>query len=974
MERSSPSDPDVANTFARLQAALADRYMIERELGRGGMATVYLARDLKHDRSVALKVLHAELAATVGPERFQREIKLAARLQHPHILTVLDSGEAAGQLWYTMPFVDGESLRERLAREQQLPLEEALQITREVADALSHAHGEGVIHRDIKPENILLSHGHALVADFGVARALQTAVGERLTETGMAVGTPAYMSPEQATGERQVDARSDLYSLGCVLYEMLAGEPPYTGSSAQAVIAKRFSEPIPHIRTVRESVPEAIEQAVSKALAKSPADRFATAAEFAAALTAWTAGASSGARLRARRFLVAGAAVVVAAVAFTVLRLRIPSGAPLDSNLVAVAPFDVFDRKLELWHEGLVDVLSRNLDGAGPLRTVPPTVVIRRWRGPADPASAAELARRTGAGLVLFGGIIGAGPDSARVSATVFDARSGRALAEVELRGTGDRMDELSDSLTVAVLRELGRTRPIGVVRLASLGSTSRAATKAFLTGEQFYRRGGWDSATAYARRAVALDSSFALALRRVGTSLLWWGADTSYITYLLRAGAHNHGLAPRESLLVAADSAWGALSRANAPPYWPWQRRFFGVLDEAVRRYPDDAEIWYHRCELAVHVGLSRPPVPLGPRDALEACERAIELDSAFAPAYVHGLELVLAWRGPAAARGLIAHELTINLTPERAAALHVVDKLLDPSAAQSAEISQMLDTLSPDALSTVQGIMTSWPDSAETAVRLGRLLILRRGYHFLDSGLVGWTLAGALASRGHLRQASMNRRWTTVWPGPLLAAELAYLGAIPRDSTAALFGHWLRTNNRWVGVALVWWATTGDSNSIQELRRRADSLARASGDAEARHYWRSIASVSRPCLALARHDSAAALEGFVVLADSNQLEDTYTLLRLQRIELLARLDRTREAAELLDHHSGGLPMGQGGFGTRALWALERGRVFERLGQRDNAIAGYSFVADYWRNADPELQPYVTEAPAALKRLSGVR
>ncbi len=965
----------MADPLGRLQAVLVDRYTIDRELGRGGMATVYLARDLKHDRRVALKVLHPELAFTLGPERFQREIKLAARLQHPHILTVLDSGEAAGQLWYTMPFAEGESLRERLTRERQLPLDDALQITREVADALGYAHSQGIIHRDIKPENILLSRGHALVADFGVARALRNAAGERLTETGIAVGTPTYMSPEQATAERDLDPRSDIYSLGCVLYEMLAGEPPYTGPSAQAVLAKRFNEPLPHIRTVRESVPEAIEKAVSKALATSPADRFATAAQFAAALAAGTVGAPSGARRRARRFLVAGTAtVVVAALALTILRPRIPSRAPLDPNLVAVAPFDVFDPKLGLWHEGLMDVLSRNLDGEGPLRTVPPTVVVRRWRGPADPASAAELARSTGARVVLFGGIIGAGPDSARVTATVFDAGAARALAEVELPGTEDRMDRLSDSLTVVVLRALGRTRPIGAVRLASLGSTSRAATKAFLTGEQFYRRGVWDSAIAYSRQAVALDSTFALALRRVGTAQWWWGADTSYITYLLRAGAHNHGLAPRESLLVAADSAWGALSRANGPPYWPWRRRFFRVLEDAVRRYPDDPEIWYHRCELAVHVGLSRPPVPLGPRDALEACERAIELDSAFAPAYVHGLELVLAWRGPAAARRLIAEELTLNLTPERAAALHLVDKLLDPSAAQSSEISQMLDTLSPDALSTVQGIMTSWPDSAETAVRLGRLLTLRRGYHFLDSGLVGWTLAAALASRGHLRQASTNRRWTTVWPGPLLAAELAYLGAIPRDSTAALFGHWLRTNNRWVGVALVWWATTGDSNSIQELRRRADSLARASGDAEARHYWRSIASVSRPCLALARHDSAAALEGFVVLADSNQVEDTYTLLRLQRIELLARLDRTREAAELLDHHSGGLPMGQGGFGTRALWALERGRVFERLGQRDNAIAGYSFVADYWRNADPELQPYVTEARAALKRLSGVR
>src|SRR5437899_7798048 len=244
------------------------------------MALVYLARDVRHERFVALKTLRPEIAMALGRERFLREIKLAARLQHPNILPVYDSGVADGLLFYVMPFVEGESLRERLTRERQLPLDDALQITREVADALGYAHSEGIIHRDIKPENLLLSHGHALVADFGVARALQSAAGERLTETGIAVGTPAYMSPEQATAQRDLDARSDIYSLGCVLYEMLAGEPPYTGSSAQAVIAKRLSEPIPHIRTVRESVPEAIEQAVSKALAKAPADRYSSAAEF----------------------------------------------------------------------------------------------------------------------------------------------------------------------------------------------------------------------------------------------------------------------------------------------------------------------------------------------------------------------------------------------------------------------------------------------------------------------------------------------------------------------------------------------------------------------------------------------------------------------------------------------------------------------------------------------------------------------
>ena len=275
----------MADLSERLQSGLADRYRIEHELGRGGMATVYLAHDLRHDRPVALKVLHPELAATLGPERFQREIKLAARLQHPHILTVLDSGETVGQLWFTMPFIEGESLRDRLRRERQLPVPEALRITCEAALALDYAHRHGVIHRDIKPENILLSDGQALVADFGIARAL--AVGsEQLTDTGLAVGTPAYMSPEQAAGDRDLDARTDIYALGAVLYEMLAGEPPFTGPTAQAVIAKRFKGEVPRVRQARPSVPESVDEAIHQALALVPADRFSSAAEFARALPA----------------------------------------------------------------------------------------------------------------------------------------------------------------------------------------------------------------------------------------------------------------------------------------------------------------------------------------------------------------------------------------------------------------------------------------------------------------------------------------------------------------------------------------------------------------------------------------------------------------------------------------------------------------------------------------------------------------
>jgi DNA-binding SARP family transcriptional activator len=266
-----------------------ERYQIERELGRGAMATVYLARDLKHNRPVALKVLRPELATSTEAKRFLREIAIAAGLHHPHILQLYDSGalETPGRppsLYYVMPFAGGESLRERLAKEVQLPLEEALRIAREVADALAYAHLRGIVHRDIKPENLLLESGHVLVADFGIAHALDLAGGERLSLTGATLGSPSYMSPEQAAGSPGIDGRSDIYSLGCVVYEMLAGEPPFSGRTTQAILARHAADPVPSLRTIRPEVPPGLERAVGRALAKAPADRFQTAAKFANAL------------------------------------------------------------------------------------------------------------------------------------------------------------------------------------------------------------------------------------------------------------------------------------------------------------------------------------------------------------------------------------------------------------------------------------------------------------------------------------------------------------------------------------------------------------------------------------------------------------------------------------------------------------------------------------------------------------------
>ncbi len=274
----------MTDTLERLTAALSDRYRPERELGAGGMATVYLAHDLRHDREVAIKVLHPDLGAALGGDRFLGEIRTTARLQHPHILPLLDSGEAGGLLFYVMPYIRGETLRDRLERETQLPVADALRIAGEIAGALTEAHSQGIVHRDIKPENILLSGAHALVADFGIALAVQQAGGARMTQTGLSLGTLQYMAPEQAMGDKHVDHRADQYALAAVTYEMLTGEPPHTGTNAQAIVAKLLTEQVRSATVLRPSVPAHVDAALRAALQKLPADRFADVAAFLAAL------------------------------------------------------------------------------------------------------------------------------------------------------------------------------------------------------------------------------------------------------------------------------------------------------------------------------------------------------------------------------------------------------------------------------------------------------------------------------------------------------------------------------------------------------------------------------------------------------------------------------------------------------------------------------------------------------------------
>ena len=522
--------PDLLDS---LREALADRYAVERELGRGGMATVFLAQDLKHHRSVAIKVLHAELTAALGPERFLREIEIAARLQHPHILPLYDSGAATGFLYYVMPYVEGESLRDRLTRVKQLPQDDVLRIATEVAGALAYAHSHGVVHRDIKPENILLSGGTAVVADFGIAHAVTAAGdGRHLTQTGTIIGTPAYMSPEQATGSAEIDGRSDQYSLACVVYEMLVGEPPFTGPTAQAVIARHSLDMVSPPSIVRDTIPDATEDAILRALSKTPADRFPTAVLFAEALNAPSAatgavrratlaGARAGRRSWRRPLPVAGALVLVAAaVAAVLVRER---GAPrasteggLDPRRIAVLYFEDLSPKRDLAYlaDGLTEALIDALGRVPSLSVLSKnaTAAYRTLSIPRD-----SVARALAAGTLVQGSVEETGTHY-QVTVRLIDGASGADFKRASFEQPAGNVLAIRDSLAGRVADFL-RARLGEEVRLRETRAATRSVAAWSLLQRAEHARKRADAlfegdSLAVARRALQLADSLAAAAR----------------------------------------------------------------------------------------------------------------------------------------------------------------------------------------------------------------------------------------------------------------------------------------------------------------------------------------------------------------------------------------------------------------------------------------------------------------------------
>jgi serine/threonine-protein kinase len=504
----------------RLSAALADRYTIESEIGRGGMAVVFKAEDLRHHRLVAIKALHPELTATLGAKRFPHEIETVAGLNHPHVLPLFDSGEADGIIFYVMPYVEGESLRERLDRERQLAVDESVRIAVEVADGLDYAHRHGVVHRDIKPGNILLSEGHAVIADFGIARILEAAETDRMTQTGLAVGTPLYSSPEQATDQETLDGRADIYSLGCVLYEMLGGEPPYTGSTAQAVMAKKLSEDTPRVSVLRETVPDAVDEVVRKALAKAPADRFTTAAQFGEALSPeQVRGPARLDRVRRKPLVPTLISIGVVAVVAILALVVWPRGSqPAGPPRLVVLPFENLGApEDEYFADGMTDAITARIANMTGLQVISRTSAVLYKNTTKTPA---EIGNELRVGYILDGTVQRERPGDpvsrVRITPQLIDVSANAHLwahpfdediTEV-FRVQSAIAEQVASALEVTVLgieREAMTARP----------TADTEAYDAYLRGLAHFRhltRQSQDSAMAYLELAVELDPDFALA------------------------------------------------------------------------------------------------------------------------------------------------------------------------------------------------------------------------------------------------------------------------------------------------------------------------------------------------------------------------------------------------------------------------------------------------------------------------------
>jgi serine/threonine-protein kinase len=969
----------MSDTIQRLIVALGERYALEREIGAGGMATVYLARDLRHGRNVAIKVVRPELSGSGGIARFLREIELAARLQHPHILPVFDSGTLddgdGGQTpYFVMPFVEGETLRARLGREKQLPVDDAISLAAEVADALAYAHANGVVHRDVKPENILMSGGHGVVADFGVAKAIESGVSPSgevtagLTQVGLAIGTPNYMAPEQATGRDVVDARADQYSLGCVLYEMLAGTPPFAGGAAQSVIARNMTAPRPHVGKVRHDVADALEDVVIRAMAIEPADRFPDMSALAVALRQ----ARTTGRPRRKTAVVLAAAAIAAGAAGAVAWLATrPSTIAVteEAETIAVLPFNASGPGVEVLGEGMVDLLATNLQGVGGINAVDPRLVLKRWadRDEGEQGSVEQglnLGRELGAGSVVMGSAVSTG-GRVRLAADLYSVAGGERLGRAQVDGPADSILPLVDRLSVALLRDVWRSRePLPSLDIASLTTDSIAARRAYLQGERYYRRFALDSAQVAYTRAVEVDSTFALAHLRRALVYGWTGGYGSPASHqAAEAGFRFAGrLPPRSRRLLEGYRAF----EQGSPLAIDSMRAY-------VTEYPEDPEGWYTYGEALYHL---REIVPKSPDTIIAAFDKVIAGDSSLTPALVHPLELTLMYRD--SARFEHYQRLFERTAPaQRAAASRVAARIAwGPQPSDSALRSAMA-TL-PHAVFLAVGSL--YRDETATSDTILARVERVRGVLPINSPARRFspiTRGFALVGFGRLREATAMVDTVAAVSHGAAVAMLGWpivLGLVPSSSGGSRLDSLLALDRngpegrrpeayRNAMRAIV----QGQPDSAlriategMELPAETPDSARDRGLLEATGGW----------ARLAKGDTAAgiaALRSGLAKAGGPNTAETTAFLRFQLALALAADSDTREE---------GIDRLRYSFDNSALYlvplsSLALGRTYEAAGKRDSAAIAYGRFLRLWDKADPEVQGRVGEAREALQRLT---
>lgn len=950
--------------IARLQTAIADRYTIVRQVGQGGMATVYLADDLRHNRRVAIKVLRAELSQSIGGERFLREIEVAAKLQHPHIVPVYDSGSTDGILYYVMPYVEGESLRDLIQSEGRIPLERAAAIIDEVASGLAYAHAHGVVHRDIKPENIMLSDGHAVVADFGIARAVDASRESQgnLTGAGMALGTPAYMSPEQATADN-VDARSDQYALACVFYELVTGQQAFSGSTMHATLSAVLTGDRPRLGAVLDGVPAGVDRATQRALSIDPAARFESVTEFARVVTAESSGTAAAEResQRWKRLaIVLPAVVAVAAVIWIVFLAGPPRTVVSGAESIAVVPFSTSGPGLEGVGEGMVDLLTGSLNGVGDIRTVEPRTSIREWHrkigdGSGDLNDALEVARRTDAASVLMGSIVSTG-GTARLTAQLY-GRDGDELSSASVDGPVDSVLKLSNSLALALLRDIWRSRaPLPSANASGIRSSSVDAIRAYLTGESYHRRGEWESAQAEFEDAVRHDSTFALAWYKLANTLGWKGQYQSEIARdaAAKAVAYSDSLSPRlQTLLYAAD----LFNRADN-----------AAIDSArayTQRYPEDAEGWYLLGEAQYH-GSSFRPRSLA--DLRRPFDRVLSIDSSLTQAAIHPLELAIMSRDS----GLIDRYAEVFRAAGATVELDRVRLAREGLAgSDSAIVALFSDAIGSGVAFATLTARTTNPDFTgdsliaftSEVVRLAAGTPVEQNLMVVPA-LLDYATGRIDSGRVRLRQAGLTGQAASY--ARLLPALAGY--AVPGYLTRLDSNLSSQPVNPYVAIMHAQ-VLLGLGESVRARQLIAAGLA-GTDSTTPREVKGALVALDGITLAVSG-DTAQAL----VLADSG-IAMIGSPAGLAPFSATVRLRYALLQLAVPGRHREGLALLRWGFreqpGLMPIRQLYLARTFDAGNEPDSAIAHYSSFLRYWNRPDSAYKPLADEARSAITRLSG--